>query len=175
MDRRASLRFITENYKIIVMNIDSKEISRRIKELIEPIIGNLGYRLFDVEFKPERGWVLRVIIDKEGGVTVRDCEEVSKRIGALLDVEDLIPFSYTLEISSPGLTRELQKPEHYEFFKGRLVKVFLREPVSGRRELTGYVEKVSEGIITIREKEKGEELHIPFSIIARGRLEPELW
>ncbi len=157
------------------MNIDTREISKKIKDLVEPVVRNLGYRLFDVEFKPERGWVLRVIIDKQGGVTIKDCEEVSRRIGAILDVEDLIPFSYMLEISSPGLTRELEKPDHYEFFRGRLVKVFLREPVSGKREITGYVEGVSEGIITLREKEKGEEIHIPFSIIARGRLEPERW
>ena len=157
------------------MNIDSKEIASRVKGLIEPIVKGMGYRLFDVEFKPERGWVLRVIIDKPGGVTIRDCEEVSRRISGLLDVEDLIPFSYMLEISSPGLTRSLEKPEHYEFFKGRLVKVILREPVGGRREATGYVENVREGIITIREKEKGEELHIPFSAIAKGRLEPERW
>ncbi len=157
------------------MNVDSKEVSRKVKELIEPIVNGLGYRLFDVEFKPERGWVLRVIIDKYGGVTIRDCEEVSRKISALLDVEDIIPFSYMLEISSPGLTRELEKPEHYDFFRGRLVKVILREPVGGRREATGYVEDVREGIITIREKDKGEILHIPFSAIARGRLEPERW
>jgi len=157
------------------MNIDSKEIAKKVKELVEPIVAGMGYRLFDVEFKPERGWVLRVIIDKPGGVTIGDCEEVSRRISGLLDVEDLIPFSYMLEISSPGLTRSLEKPEHYEFFKGRLVKVVLREPVGGRREATGYVEEVREGIITIREKEKGEELHIPFSAIAKGRLEPERW
>ena len=157
------------------MNIDSKEIVKRVKELIEPVIRSMGSRLFDVEFKPERGWVLRIIIDKPGGVTIRDCEEVSRRISALLDVEDLIPFSYMLEISSPGLTRSLEKPEHYEFFKGRLVRVVLREPVAGRREATGYVEEVREGIITIREKEKGEQLHIPFSAIAKGRLEPEKW
>jgi ribosome maturation factor RimP len=157
------------------MNVDSREISKRIKELVEPIIRSLGYRLFDVEFKPERGWVLRVIIDKPGGVTIRDCEEVSRRISGLLDVEDLIPFSYMLEISSPGLTRELEKPEHYDFFKGRLVRVVLREPVGGKREATGYVEDVKEGIITLREREKGEALHIPFSAIAKGRLEPEKW
>ncbi len=157
------------------MNVDTKEIAGKVKKLVEPIIQSLGYRLFDVELKSERGWVLRVIIDKRGGVTIKDCEEVSRRIGPLLDVEDPIPFSYRLEISSPGLNRELEKPEHYDFFKGRLVKVFLREPVSGRREVTGYVEGVSEGIVLIREKEKGELLHIPFSVIARGRLEPELW
>ncbi len=157
------------------MNIDSNEVARRVKELVEPIVVGMGYRLFDVEFKPERGWVLRVIIDKPGGVTIGDCEEVSRRISGLLDVEDLIPFSYNLEISSPGLTRSLEKPEHYEFFKGRLVKVVLREPVGGRREATGYVIEVREGIITLRDKERGEELHIPFSAIAKGRLEPERW
>ncbi|NPA42006.1 MAG: ribosome maturation factor RimP [Aquificae bacterium] len=157
------------------MNVDSREVSTKVKDLVAPIVEGLGYRLFDVEFKPERGWVLRVIIDKPGGVTIKDCEEVSRKISALLDVEDLIPFSYMLEISSPGLTRELEKPEHYDFFKGRLVRVVLREPVSGKREATGYVEKVSEGIITLREKGKDELLHIPFSAIARGRLEPEKW
>ncbi|HHJ64669.1 MAG TPA: ribosome maturation factor RimP [Aquifex aeolicus] len=157
------------------MSVNSKEVSEKVKELVEPVIRNLGFRLFDVEFKPERGWVLRVIIDREGGVTIRDCEEVSRKISAILDVEDLIPFSYTLEISSPGLTRALEKPEHYAFFRGRLVKIVLREPVGERREITGYVEDVREGIITVRERERGEVLHIPFSAVARGRLEPEKW
>jgi len=157
------------------MNVDSREVSSKVKELIVPIVEGLGYRLFDVEFKPERGWVLRIIIDKPGGVTIKDCEEVSKRVSPMLDVEDIIPFSYTLEISSPGLTRELEKPEHYDFFKGRLVKVILRQPVEGKREAIGYVEMVREGIITLREKESSQLLHIPFSTIARGRLEPEGW
>ncbi len=157
------------------MHVDSREVSSRVKELIAPIVEGLGYRLFDVEFKPERGWVLRVIIDKPGGVTIKDCEEVSKRVSPLLDVEDIIPFSYTLEISSPGLTRELERPEHYDFFRGRLVRIILRQPVEGKREATGYVEEVEEGIITIREKESGQLFYIPFSAIARGRLEPEKW
>ena len=157
------------------MSVNSKEVSEKVKELVEPVIRNLGFRLFDVEFKPERGWVLRVIIDREGGVTIRDCEEVSRKISAILDVEDLIPFSYTLEISSPGLTRALEKPEHYAFFRGRLVRIVLREPVGERREITGYIEDVREGIITVRERERGEVLHIPFSAVARGRLEPEKW
>ncbi|HIC97795.1 MAG TPA: ribosome maturation factor RimP [Aquificaceae bacterium] len=151
------------------------DVENRVKELIVPLLESMGYRLFDVEFKSERGWVLRIIIDKPGGVTVGDCEGVSRRVGALLDVEDPIPFSYTLEVSSPGLTRELTKLHHYEFFKGRLVRVVLREPVGNLREATGYVEEVRDGIITLREREKGEEIHIPFSAIARGRLEPERW
>jgi len=161
--------------KYYLMKVDTKEVERIVKEMVEPVVRGMGYRLFDVEFRPERGWVLRVIIDKLGGVTIRDCEEVSKRISALLDVEDLIPFSYMLEISSPGLTRSLEKPEHYDFFRGRLVKVVLREPVGGRREVVGYVEEVKEGILRIKERESGEELYIPFSAVAKGRLEPERW
>jgi len=157
------------------MNVDPVEISSRIKKIIKPVIENMGYRLFDVEFKSERGWVLRVIIDTERGVTIRDCEEVSKRISPLLDVEDIIPFSYNLEVSSPGLTRELEKPDHYEFFRGRLARVILREPLEGRREILGYIGDVEESIISLKEKDGGATLHIPFSIIARGRLEPERW
>ncbi len=157
------------------MDIDPGEVSLKVKKLVGPVVEAMGYRLFDVEFKSERGWVLRVIIDKPGGVTIRDCEEVSRRIGPLLDVEDLIPFSYLLEISSPGLTRSLEKPEHYEFFKGRLVRVVLREPIEGKREATGYVEGVKEGIITLRDRSSERLLHIPFSAIAKGRLEPEKW
>ena len=85
------------------MQLDDKAIVQRVKEMVLPIISKMGYKLFDVEFKPERGWVLRIIVDKEGGITVGDCEEISKRISALLDVEDIIPVSYMLEVSSPGL------------------------------------------------------------------------
>ncbi|GBC89083.1 Ribosome maturation factor RimP [bacterium HR13] len=157
------------------MQINEKSIVEKVKELAEPIIKNLGFKLFDVEFKPERGWVLRVILDKEGGITVNDCEEVSKRLSALLDVEDIIPTSYILEVSSPGLTRELTKPEHYEFFKGRLIRAVLRDALEGKRELKGYIVDVKEGILQLREKDSNRVLHIPLSIIARAHLEIEGW
>ncbi len=157
------------------MQINEKSIVEKVRQLAEPIIKNLGFKLFDVEFKPERGWVLRVILDKDGGITVNDCEEVSKRLSALLDVEDIIPTSYILEVSSPGLTRELTKPEHYEFFKGRLIRLVLREALEGKRELKGYIVDVKEGILQLREKDSNRVLHIPLSIIARAHLEIEGW
>ncbi len=157
------------------MQLQEKLIAERVKELVEPIIRSMGYKLFDVEFKSERGWVLRIIVDKEGGITVGDCEEISKRISALLDVEDIIPVSYLLEVSSPGLTRELTKPAHFEFFKGRLIRVILREAVEGKREMRGYIEDVKEGILLLREKETGKEYHIPMSFIAKANLELEKW
>ncbi|MEJ7553399.1 MAG: ribosome maturation factor RimP [Aquificaceae bacterium] len=157
------------------MHLQEKLIAEKVKEMVEPIVKNMGYRLFDVEFKSERGWVLRVILDKEGGITLGDCEEVSKRISALLDVEDIIPVSYVLEVSSPGLTRELTKPSHFEFFQGRLIRIVLREPVEGKRDMKGYIEGVKEGILQLREKETGKEYHIPLSFIARANLEIERW
>ncbi len=157
------------------MHIQERVIAEKVRELVEPIVKNMGYRLFDVEFKSERGWVLRIILDKEGGITIGDCEEVSKRIGALLDVEDIIPVSYVLEVSSPGLTRELTKPSHFEFFKGRLIRAVLREPVEGRRELKGVIKEVSEGILLLEEKETGREYHVPLSAIARANLEIDKW
>ena len=164
------------NTKYIIMEINREEIESRVKELVEPIIKGMGFKLFDVEFKPEgRGWVLRIIADKEGGITIKDCENISRKLSALLDVEDIIPFSYMLEITSPGLTRPLTKVEHYDFFKGRLAKLILKEPIEGRREVVGYIENVRNGIIDIREKASGNILHIPFSAIAKGRLEIEGW
>ncbi|ADO44432.1 protein of unknown function DUF150 [Hydrogenobacter thermophilus TK-6] len=157
------------------MQINEKSIVEKVRQLAEPIIKNLGFKLFDVEFKPERGWVLRVILDKDGGITVNDCEEVSKRLSALLDVEDIIPTSYILEVSSPGLTRELTKPEHYEFFKGRLIRLVLREALEGKRELKGYIVDVKEGILQLREKDSGKMFHTPLSIVARAHLEIEGW
>ncbi len=157
------------------MHLQEKLIAEKVKEMVEPIVKNMGYRLFDVEFKSERGWVLRVILDKEGGITLGDCEEVSKRISALLDVEDIIPVSYVLEVSSPGLTRELTKPSHFEFFQGRLIRIVLREPVEGKRDMKGYIEGVKEGILQLREKETAKEYHIPLSFIARANLEIERW
>jgi len=168
--------YFSFRYKIIFMEINREEIEKKIREIVEPIIRGMGFKLFDVEFKPEgRGWVLRIIADKEGGITIKDCETISKKISALLDVEDVIPFSYLLEITSPGLTRPLTKVEHYDFFKGRLVKLILKEPIEGKREVVGLIEDVRNGIIDIRDKEKGDILHIPFSAIAKGRLEIEGW
>ncbi len=155
------------------MHINDKEVVEKVRTLIEPIINNLGFKLFDVEFKPERGWVLRIIIDKDGGITIGDCEEVSKRVSALLDVEDIIPTSYLLEVSSPGLTRELTKPQHFSFFKGRLVRVILKEPIAGKRELKGYIDNVEQDILKVREKEGI--YHIPISAIAKANLELEKW
>jgi len=103
------------------------EILAAIRTLVLPILTGLGIELVDLEFIREgRGWLLRLFIDKPGGVNLDDCAEVSREVSALLEVEDPIESAYRLEVSSPGLDRPLKKPEDFVRFAGQLVKVKTR-------------------------------------------------
>jgi ribosome maturation factor RimP len=153
---------------------ERERIEEKTKDLIKDIIEEQGLRLFDVEYRPEgRGWTLRIIVDKFGGVSIGDLERLSRTISPILDVEDYIPHSYNLEVTSPGLTRELKKPEHFAFFIGRLIKVITREPIEGKREFVGYIEDIDRGILQIKLKKEQQIVHIPLSAIAKARLEVE--
>jgi ribosome maturation factor RimP len=153
---------------------ERERIEQQTKELIKDIVQEQGLRLFDVEYRPEgRGWTLRVIVDKFGGVNIGDLERLSRTISPLLDVEDFIPHSYHLEVTSPGLTRELKKPEHFAFFIGRLIKVITKEPIEGKRELVGFIDDIENGILKVRIKGEDKIVHIPLSAIAKARLEVE--
>ncbi len=153
---------------------ERERIEEKTKELIKDIVEEQGLRLFDVEYRPEgRGWTLRVIVDKFGGVNIGDLERLSRTISPLLDVEDYIPHSYNLEVTSPGLTRELKKPEHFAFFIGRLIKVITREPVEGKREIIGFIDDIEKGVLKVRPKGEEKVIHIPLSVIAKARLEVE--
>jgi ribosome maturation factor RimP len=158
----------------MILKEESERIEQQTKELIKDIVQEQGLRLFDVEYRPEgRGWTLRVIVDKFGGVNIGDLERLSRTISPLLDVEDFIPHSYHLEVTSPGLTRELKKPEHFAFFIGRLIKVITKEPIEGKRELVGFIDDIENGILKVRIKGEDKIVHIPLSAIAKARLEVE--
>ncbi len=153
---------------------ERERIEEKTKELIKDIVEEQGLRLFDVEYRPEgRGWTLRVIVDKFGGVNIGDLERLSRTISPMLDVEDFIPHSYNLEVTSPGLTRELKKPEHFAFFIGRLIKVITREPIEGKREIVGLIDDIEQGILKVKPKGEDRIIHIPLSAIAKARLEVE--
>jgi len=110
----------------------------RIREIAERVANSEGMELVDVEFRGHGpGAILRIFLDKPGGITVGDCQSVSHQVGAILDVEDFINQSYTLEVSSPGLDRKLIKPSDYQRFAGRLVKLLLRAPRQGARRYQG--------------------------------------
>jgi len=146
---------------------------QEIIRLLEPTIDRLGYELTDVELKlGGRSGLLRLYIDKEGGVDIDDCEAVSHQVSAILDVEDPIPGNYTLEVSSPGLDRTLTKPAHFKRFMGEDIKVRLRFPVDGRRNFRGALKSADDENIEV--EVDGEGHRLPISTIESVRLVPTL-
>ena len=123
----------------------------KVWELCEPIVTELGLRLWDVRYVKEGAqWYLRVFIDKPGGVDINDCERVSRAINDPLDELDPIENAYCLEVCSPGIERELVRDEHFEQFLGADVMVRLRRPIEGiGRDLDGRLKAYADGEVTI--------------------------
>lgn len=146
------------------------DVEERISGVAGPVIESMGMELVDVEYRREPGgWVLRLYIDREGGVTLDDCGNVSKEVGAVLEIEEMIEHSYNLEVSSPGLTRPLKKPGDFERFKGRFVKIKCYSAVNGRKTLTGISRGIDgEDVVVDLD---GEEVRIAYSNIAKANLE----
>ncbi len=148
----------------------SAEIKERVKTLIDPILLEQGLELVEMEYRREpRGWVLRIYIDKEGGVTLEDCTRINQELGRLLDVEDFITNPYVLEVSSPGLTRPLKTERDFRKVKSQRVKVRTFEPIMDRREFRGKLLEVSDQGIEI--EVDGKRIFIPFSNIGKAQLE----
>lgn len=119
--------------------------------IAQPILDEMGLRLWDVRFEKEGSlWFLRYYIDKDGGVTIADCEAFSRAVDKRLDDEDPIPDSYTLEVSSPGVERELTRDWHYEACLGKTIHLRLIRPVEGVRDFVGVLAGYSEGVITLQ-------------------------
>jgi ribosome maturation factor RimP len=144
-------------------------LRERLLELIEPLVGRLGYELVDLEYGAGHGRsTLRVFIDAAAGVGLEDCERVSREISALLDVEDPITSAYSLEVSSPGFDRVLRTPAHFGRFVGSRVFVELKEPRAGRRRYTGELLAVDEGGIALAVDK--ERVAVTFAEIGKARL-----
>jgi ribosome maturation factor RimP len=142
----------------------------RLTRLVEPVVMGMGYELVGVEFDAHQR-ILRIYIDKEAGVDLDDCSMVSHQLSGLLDVEDPIPGNYRLEISSPGLDRPLFALEHFERFKGALVRVQLIRPLEGRRRFKARLLGVAEGKVLLMDGDA--RLEIPYDSIDRARIAPE--
>ena len=114
------------------------QIQRQVEELAESLVISEGMELVDLEYRMQGPrWLLRLFIDKEGGVTVDDCANISRQLGDLLDVRDIIPQAYVLEVSSPGLNRPLRKKEDFSRFAGRKVQLRLVSSLDGRKKIVG--------------------------------------
>ena len=120
-------------------------------ELVEPYAEELGLKIWDVRFLKEGAdWYLRIFIDKDGGVSIDDCVDMTHAINKPLDESDPIEQAYFLEVSSPGVERDLVRDEHFTAYVGEKIKVKMIRPVDGKREFSGILEDYNDGNITIR-------------------------
>ncbi len=153
-------------------------VAEQVRALVARVAQSLGLELFDVQYRREAGgMVLRVQIDRPGpaataeeSVSVEDCARVSRDLSAVLDVEDVIPVAYTLEVSSPGLDRPLRGLDDYVRFTGRRAKLVLRQPVDGQSFFRGRLAGVDAGTVSV-ETDDGRQHLVAVDLITRANLE----
>jgi ribosome maturation factor RimP len=144
-------------------------VTKAVTPLIEPILDEMDFELVDIEYLSEHGrWVLRIFVDKEGGMTVADCARVSREVGDLIDVKDHIPHEYVLEVSSPGLNRPLKKEKDILWAIGRKVKVKMGRPLKGRRNFTGYLRSFQDSTLYL--EVENNLVALPWGHVAKANL-----
>ena len=154
------------------------DVVEHVREVATRVAEGLGLDIFDVQFRREGGrMVLRILIDRPGpaatatdSVGVDDCATVSRDVSTILDVEDLVPTAYTLEVSSPGLDRPLRRADDYRRFYGRRAKIVMREPVDGQKYFKGRLGGL-EGNDVLIDAEDGRRHRVPVGVITRANLE----
>jgi ribosome maturation factor RimP len=149
-------------------------IISRLEELIQPLVESQGADLVELQYgRPKRGrGILRLFVDRPEGISIEELARINRMVGGLLEVHDVIPGAYTLEVSSPGLTRALKKPEDYQRYVGRLVRVTTRAPWEGRQVHCGILQGLEDDQVRLKEGESV--IGIPLSEIARARLDIDL-
>ena len=159
-----------------------------IREIAERVAASMGLELVEVDLRGGgKARMLRITLDKPGGVTHEDCANVSRDVSTILDVEDAVPGgAYTLEVSSPGLDRKLSKPSDFERFQGSRMKLTTRDPVNGNRHFEGRLERFEAGRLTLdlaraskkpkpkRKPEPPQILDIELANVEKANLVPEL-
>jgi len=151
--------------------MNTKDLEIKVKKIVEPVINAVGMGLDSIELsRMAKKLLLRVFIEKEGGVTLDDCERVSREIEAVLDVEDPIPFSYILEVSSPGLDRPLRGPADFKRFSGRTARVVTSRQIENQTFFIGEILEAGDVEIVLL-LPKNRKVVIPYEDISRARLE----
>lgn len=129
---------------------NAKNIAETVQAFVQPVINQLGYYLWDVEYVKEGSeWYLRITIDSEDGITIDDCETVHRAIDPVIDEHDPIENAYHLEVSSPGIERVLRTAEHIEAWAGEEVEAKLFAPIDGKKAIRGILGGIENGIVTI--------------------------
>lgn len=141
-------------------------------DLFEPVVTGMGFELVEIEYQPHpKNGVLRLYIDKESGILIEDCSDVSQQISALIDVEDPISGHFNLEVSSPGLDRPIRKIEDFQRFSGEVVKIKTGMAFEGQRNFKGRLQGVNDNQVVIECEDK--EVQLPVTAIAKARLVPD--
>ena len=152
----------------------SSSVADRVQAIAERVAIDHGLELVHAEVAgPDNKPIVRIFIDKPNGVTHQDCSEVSLHVGTVLDVEDFIHASYTLEVSSPGIERGLYKRQDYERFAGSLAKLRTRKPVNGQRNFRGRLLGIDGEDILIEDRTSGR-VRVPFEVVAKANLEMDV-
>jgi ribosome maturation factor RimP len=145
------------------------KIAAQVRELAEPVVNDYGVELVDVEYLREmHGWVIRLLIDKEGGVTLHDCAAVSREVGNLLEIKEVIMHPYHLEVSSPGIERPLKRENDFERFAGKEVLIRTADLLMGRRNFKGTLRGISQGCVHL--EMEGTLWEIPYSSIRQAKV-----
>ena len=148
-------------------------VTQSVSELIESGLQADGLELVDVEFKKEgKNWILRIYIDREGGVTLSDCQKVSRLAGDLIEVEEVIEPVYTLEVSSPGLNRVLKKEKDFLKYSGKKIYLQCHAPMDGRKKFTGILTGFIDQSIHL--EVDGQHYTIPLNLVAKANLVIEI-
>ena len=148
----------------------SELIIDKLRDFLQGLLPTMELELFDVQFRREgHGWVLRVFIDSEAGVTLEHCSKVSRELGRYLDVEDFIDHAYHLEVSSPGLERPLRSVGDFRRYCGRRARVKVHEAIDGEKVFEGMIEKIDDELIYLR-LDDGRFVQFSFEKINKARL-----
>jgi ribosome maturation factor RimP len=153
------------------VELKAGDIVQRVRALVEPVTDDLGLELVDLLFVTERGrLVLRIFIDKPGGVSLDDCSRLSRELGTVLDVEDIIEQSYSLEVSSPGLDRPLKREKDFIRAMGKKINIRTKKALEDRRNFKAILDDVQEGKLFITDSE-GRKWEIKLENIEKARRE----
>lgn len=154
------------------MRSEGPVLAEEVERVVTPVVAAHGLVLVDVDLRGGgRRSVLRVFVDKPGGVGIDDCHRLSEELGDVLDVSSLLSGSYDLEVSSPGLDRELRKDRELRWAVGKPVRAWLREPLHGRREVAGRLVEVGETSLTL--DDVAGPCQVPRALLTKVRLETE--
>ena len=144
-------------------------VIKEVTALIEPILDEMEIELVDIEYLSEQGrWILRIYVDESGGITLDDCARVSREIGDLIEVKDIIDQGYVLEVSSPGLNRRLKKEKDFERAVGKNIKIRMATPLEGQQNFRGSLQSFQDGILCLSVKD--DLILLPYGDVEKANL-----